>query len=199
MAMTSMSKRERILQAVLDYLTVHEEGKLTLSNLAVRLDIGKSTIYEYFPNKETLIRESLKLLIQKNAEALLEGERHFETQSFETAFTSHIRRFMEIAEKGQLLHEFSHHPEIATLPREDKRAIYKEMRESMEKTEKRFEAILDKGISEGVLAPLSEQTRLWTIKSLMLGSIIAVSDDDNDWDKEALIKDVLEAVKILHR
>ncbi|MBN2558643.1 MAG: TetR/AcrR family transcriptional regulator [Clostridia bacterium] len=47
-------KRELILQSVLDIMMENGVNGLKVSDIAKRADIGKGTVYEYFPSKEDL-------------------------------------------------------------------------------------------------------------------------------------------------
>ena len=62
-----MSRRDEILDAVISKF--QEEGfstDLTISQIANKVDIGKSTIYEYFKTKDDVFKEALLKISKEN-------------------------------------------------------------------------------------------------------------------------------------
>ena len=193
------SKREAILEMVLKYLTQADMHKpLTVANLAQDLDIGKSTIYEYFDHKEALIIEAIGLLVDKNVEILL-AEDDLASLTFKQAFKSHMQRLHILAKDHEMLQNYTYHYEVAKLPKAKKQLLYERIYSAMDTVEKRLEIILEKGMGEGTIKPLRNPARLQTIKSLIFGAVASVCDPYNDWDAEALFEDIFEALILLHR
>lgn len=192
------SKKEAILEMVLKYLTQTETDKpLTVSNLAQDLDIGKSTIYEYFDDKESLIIEAIGRLVEKNVAALVEDD--ISSMKFEEAFKSHLHRLYHLAKDHEMLQSYTYHYEIAKLPQKQKHLLYKKIYATIDTAQNRLEVILKKGVDEGVIEPLHHPTRLQTIKALIFGGLASICDPYNDWDADELLDDVFESIVILHR
>ncbi len=193
------SKRERILNKVLKYLSQSDNTRpLTVSNLAQDLNIGKSTIYEYFDHKEALIIEAIGLLIDKNLEMFLD-DKDLMALPFEQAFKSHLKRLYALAKNHEMLQDYQYHYEISKLPKDKKKQLHKRIRDTLVVAEERLETILNKGIKENIIKPLQDHTRLNTIKAMIFGVVVSICDPYNDWEVEAMFEDLFQAIITLHR
>jgi len=193
------SRKNEILNVVLDILSnPNSETKLSVGNVARELNIAKSTIYEYFSKKEEMIIGALTMLFENNKRMLLSVE-NFESMSFEEAFKAHMMRFLELADKNEIMQTYLHHPEVGALSVANKQVIMQRMRDTLEQIEGRLDEVLSKGKKEGVLKEDIPRNRKHTIQALIFGTIMAISDPFNDWDSEAVIDDVLKSLKTLHQ
>lgn len=194
-----MTRKEEILTVVLDLLSrMDNPKKLSVSNVAEELSIGKSTIYEYFTNKDELICGALDLLFERNLATLLDIE-DFTTLSFEEAFKSHLSRFIDLSKNNEIMQNYVHHPDIATLPMDKKQALMESMHETFETIKKRLYDIFDKGIEEDLLKGPISDTRKQTIEALIFGAVVAISDPMNNWDVPTMIDDVYNSIILLHK
>ncbi len=193
------NRKNEILNVVLDILSnPNSEMKLSVGNVARELNIAKSTIYEYFSKKEEMIIGALTMLFENNKRMLLSVE-NFESMSFEEAFKAHMMRFLELADKNEIMQTYLHHPEVGALSVANKQVIMQRMRDTLDQIEERLDEVLDKGKEEGVLRKAIPKTRKHTIQALIFGTIMAISDPFNDWDSEAVIDDVLKSLILLHQ
>ncbi len=192
-------KKEAVLNAVLEHLNSPTSGeKLTISNIAQKIDIGKSTIYEYFESKEDMITSALMLLMEKYEDALLDWET-FAGLTFKEAFLTHYRKLLDLSEENRMLQEFTHHPDVALLPEHKKKLLMKKMRKTMDAFQARMMEIFQKGVDEGTLNGSIDQTRRQSIESLIFGSVFAYCDPFNDWDAQSTAEDVYRCIVKLHR
>jgi len=192
-------KREAILQAVLTCLLGGDgEEKLTIANVAKRLDIGKSTVYEYFENKEELVKGALELAFERNAPVFAD-EAEWKELSFRDAFFRFVGALIDSTLDNQKLETLTHHPEVAVLSRETKRALKRKMRRMVEDIRRRLAEILAKGVEEAELAGDISPTRQETIEMLVFGVVMSFGDPVRKRDRQAALDDLYESVKLLHR
>ncbi|MBM7624107.1 TetR/AcrR family transcriptional regulator [Sporohalobacter salinus] len=58
-------KKQKIIEGTLAALAKKELNQLKIADIADELDMGQSTIYEYFKNKDELIKEALEYFLQQ--------------------------------------------------------------------------------------------------------------------------------------
>ena len=56
----SQVTKDKILDCTIEMLKAGDMDTLSMSKIAAKAEIGKSTIYEYFPSKEELVKDALK-------------------------------------------------------------------------------------------------------------------------------------------
>ncbi len=186
-----------ILKTVLKFLSQNEIDKpLTISNIAQELDIGKSTIYEYFNSKEEMLLSAMNLLNQMILDSLIKPEDL--TLSFEQALKKHLDRLYEHAKKHEMLQEYVNHPDIGKLPREAKQHMMETMHETVHALTKFLRDILDIGVSEGIIKAVGPMRRA-VVESLMFGGMFLSTDPFRHFEADALIAETYQAVLTLHR
>ncbi len=192
------SRKETIMHIVLEILMDKDTGRLTLADVADKLSMAKSTLYEYFDSKETMIANALYFLVEQHEKQLLDVP--VETgKDFEATFLDHMRKLVELTERHRSLQDLTHHPEVAALPRTQKKRLEARLRKGMEAFEARLDTILDKGVAQGVLSPVQNLQRQKTIHAYILGAVMALTDPFNNWDVDAFLQDVCEGLKRLHQ
>ena len=190
-------KREKILNTVLSFLSHSDrEDSLTISNVANALDMGKSTIYEYFNSKDAMIQSAFELMLQKNREAILDDD-ELRNLTFKKAFRNHMNRILDLAQNNVFIKDFSHHPDILKLPEDTKQAMFKSIQEHNVYLEEALRKIFEKGKAEGVLEKDVEQTRFRTIEAMIFGFIIAMTTPFTLWDKDTQIEDLQRSIVTL--
>ncbi len=191
-------RREEILDVVLDFLAQPQSGQsLTINNIAKHANLAKSSIYEYFTDKTTMIVEALSRLIDKNTQTLLMME-SFDNLDFNDAFSQHIERFLSLGENNQMMHTYMRHPMVATLPDDEKQRIHVLFKSAMQKVQARYYAIIQKGIDENILRDDVPLERKRTVEALLLGGVVALNSPHNDWDKSRQINDLLQSTITLY-
>lgn len=69
--------KEKIMNTVLEMLRTCEPKSLRIADIAAEADVSQVTIYNYFGNKDALVRESIKLYMDKgfiDFERFMEGD-----------------------------------------------------------------------------------------------------------------------------
>jgi len=192
-----MEKREHILNTVLSFLSHSDrEDSLTIANVARALNMGKSTIYEYFDSKDDMIQSAFELMLQQNRAAILNDE-ELKTLTFKKAFINHMNRGLELAKKNVFIRDFTHHPDILKLPKKTKEAMFNAVQENNEYLEKAMRKIFEKGRNEGVLENRIKEERFRTIEAMIFGMMIAMNTPFSNWDKRSQIEDMYKAILTL--
>lgn len=192
------TKKERILEVVIDFLSsVKNEEKLTLSNVASKCDIGKSTLYEYFENKTQMIEEAIVCLMNNEVKKLIEplGD----TLSFKETLMAYLSRLKTLTADKHQLNQIANHPDVVVLPQENKLRIMENMQNFFKQSEQRLNDVLMVGIQEGVINESISQTRKNTINALIFGAVIALSQPFNAWNHDQTFEDLYESIIILHQ
>ncbi len=191
-------KKKAILDTVLKFLTQSEHQKpLTISNIAKDLDIGKSTIYEYFDSKEAMLVDTLSMLIDEIITEIIH-EDVIDQASFEESFKHHLKQLFDNADKFETLQEYAHHPDVSKLPKALKQNMIAKMQDTTKDVKHYLFKILDKGLNEGVIEPISDD-KLAVIEGMIFGSMFVKSDITRNIDELTLINNVYDALVDLHR
>ncbi len=192
------TKKHEILKVVLDMLADPDNKHLSISNVAKRVGIGKSTIYEYFDKKEDMIIGAIELMLKRNLDAIL-GVENFETMPFKEAFFAHFEKLLEIAGNNEMMQNYIHHPDISMLDSEKKLTLMKKMHETFDVIKKRLYEIMEKGIQSGLLKQNISLERTHTIEATIFGAVLAISDPLNNWESSKMIEDVYQSIILLHQ
>jgi len=146
-----MSSRERILGAVAKtFLESGIEG-ITMKKVAQEAGIGKSTVYEYFDSKESMIAEAIIFSARTFVEEFYQQIWSDEDASFEEllrlsikylidAFKSELGRFITLVEEGN------------AKPTDGAKEAYKEeLNKLHERSVHYTKRLIDKGVESGSL------------------------------------------------
>lgn len=192
-------KKQAICEVTLKLLSEPSAtNKLTLQSIAKHLNIGKSTIYEYYQNKAQIIESALGYLIDQHLEILL-SDTSLLKQSFEVAFKTHYQKILDLYQNKQSLQEMMSHSDVAQLPKENKDALLLKMIGAFEQSQQRLYEILSIGIKEKILNDAIDKTQLQSIESLIFGSVLAMAQPHNDWDHSAMVDAIYLNVVRLHQ
>jgi AcrR family transcriptional regulator len=186
-------KRQLILNAVLDFLTKETKEELTLSNLAKSLDMGKSTLYEYFKSKDEMIKEAIMTMLNENVHYLLEDD-SLESKSFKEAFHDHLIKSFELAKKNQMLQNVMDNIDYYAMKKELKEEIMMIAFKTYNQSKDYFIKIMGKGVSEGLFKETTDEYLAMHLESLILGSIFMVSNPFVTVDEETYIESLYHNV-----
>ena len=174
-----MSRKDEILDALGDIIESQGlHANFTISELAKKVDIGKSTIYEYFTTKDELISEAM-IRIFDHAMAQIQSRTVDETASFEESLKSELRFSYDLVNESSYIFRFLTPEFRDTIPSTLKGQFAKTMRQSTKRYEEVFKAIIRKGLEEGVLSPENLELKGVLFGSLVSGSIQHVTQANN--------------------
>lgn len=144
------STKDKILTVLVSYI---KEGvnldSISLSKIASEAEIGKSTVYEHFANKEEMICETYKYLLNQYENILTSD---INSMDFKGAFIEQIQKILFVMKDAKTLMDAimnNHHD--AFMRFDDSIPIH--MKQIQEKMNERFTGIIYLGVVEGVLEP----------------------------------------------
>ena len=189
-----MNRKDQIIEAVVNKF--REEGfstDLTMTEVAKTCDIGKSTIYEYFKNKDDVIKSALMKMSENSLEKVFNIE-HIETMNFEDAFKAQMVILFEIASESRMMFEVFSNDFKSQLPQAIQAELMCKMHEVKELLEQRFIMIMLKGVTEGIISMDQDPLSINVISGLVIGSMLRYSDVDQNLDLHLFVNKVYEAV-----
>lgn len=189
-----MSRKEQIIEAVIDKF--REEGfstELTMTEIAKTVDIGKSTIYEYFKSKDDVIKNALIRMTDKGIDRIFNIE-NIETMKFDEAFKAQIIVLYQIACESRMMFEVFSNDFKSQLPQAIQEDLKCRMHEVKDLIEQRFIMIMIKGVREGIISMNQDPLAINVISGLVIGSMLRYSDTDIDLDLHDFVDKVYEAV-----
>jgi len=188
---------QNILNEVLNFLHQNADEKFTMKNLADHINKSKSTLYEYFPNKATMITEALEHMIESNTEIIKEAPD--ENLGFTRLMKEYLEKSFDLIEKRRMMQHLMYHPEIAILPTPLKKRIIQKVETTRNKHKDYFLSIIKIGIKEKILsAPISKK-RGQIIESMMLGTLVDLAEKPLNNEPKELIDEIIHAIILLHQ
>ena len=173
-----MSRRDEILDAVISKF--QEEGfstDLTISQIAKSVDIGKSTIYEYFKTKDDVFKEALFKISKNNIEDVI-NLKGIEEMCFEEAFKTQLSMILDVSCKSRLIYQVFSKDFIHRMPVSIKEDLKQKMEDTREIIEQRFTLIFIKGVQENLLSITRDPLNTMVFSSLIVGAILRYSGSD---------------------
>jgi len=170
-----LSRKDEILDAVI--ANFQEEGfstDLTISQIAKIVDIGKSTIYEYFKTKDDVFKEALLKISHSSIDEVL-SIHGIEDMGFEKAFKIQFSKILEVSLKSKIIYQLFSKDFIHRMPVSIREELRQKMEETGEVIEKRFVLIFIKGVGEGLLKIDAEPINNIVFSSLIVGAILRFS------------------------
>lgn len=170
-----MSRKLEILEAVISKF--EEEGfatDLTISDIASRVDIGKSTIYEYFKTKDDMCKEAIFLIIQRSIDGIILIE-NIDKMSFEQAFKAQLKNIYIASAKGRMTMQILSRNLSTKLPPEFEQELKIKMEDVAKFLERRFVDILRKGIEEEIITLNTSIDSEIVFSSMIVGSLMRYS------------------------
>ena len=180
-------KRNIILEQVLGLLHMHTHEKFTMKNVADHLGLSKSSLYEYFPNKATMITDAILQMMAENQATV----RNIENESaldYEAHLNAHLQNLMALTDKNRMMQQLMYHPEVNILPPEMKLRVFKQMQSTKKSLTEKFHEILQKGVAEGKVEPPIDPWKERMIESMILGVMMERSNPENVWEPQVLLK-----------
>lgn len=189
-----MSRRDQILEVVIDKLMKNSlTSDISLASIAKEVNIGKSTIYEYFSSKEELLKSALFTFIDNTIKTVtIEQDTNFYT--FKELFKEQMRRLLEAAALSRVVIE-TMQPKFAAQFSEEAREEMKSVMEGVrDKIRDRFISFFEKGIEEGVVSSTIDPLDSYMVTNLIVGSIITYSDPRIELELNLVVDKLYETV-----
>lgn len=179
-------KRSEILEQVLRLLHMHADEKFTMKNVAEHLGLSKSTLYEYFPNKASMITDAILQMMDEN-QATVNTIENPSSLLFKEHLEIHLKRLMELMDKNRLMQQLMYHPEVGVLPPAMKLRVFNQMQSTKSKMTERLHEILEKGIQEGIIESPIDPWKERMVESMILGVMMERSNPDNRWQTHEVL------------
>lgn len=186
-------KRSEILEQVLKLLHMHADEKFTMKNVADHLGLSKSTLYEYFPNKASMITDAILQMMEEN-QATINTIENAENLGFEEHLKIHLERLMNLMDKNRLMQQLMYHPEVGILPPVMKLRVFNQMQSTKHKMTERLHSILEKGVQEKIIESPIDPWKERMVESMILGVMMERSNPDNEWETPEVLKHLNHAI-----
>ena len=169
-----------------------------MSELADCVDIGKSTLYEYFSNKDEIIKAAIVKYVESSIDSV-DISSELVALNFEDAFKKQLEVLLIVASDSRSVLETLTSGFIQKLPESMKEEIKTKMEGIRQLMFERFSSFFIKGMQEGVIPLETDLTKGYIVTSLVVGSIFTFSDSRNKLSVDTVIHEIYEAIlKILH-
>lgn len=192
-----MGRKEEILLTVKDMM-IHEgiDASFTMASLAKRLDIGKSTIYEYFQNKDELLKDAFLMIVDEYVEEILTFE-DLDSYNFEEAMKIQLERIMSKAYLSRMTLETFTNEHIHRLPAMYKDELQAQMKTIKERMANRFITLFRKAIDEGIAREEHMKNNEDMIGSLVMGAIFKYIDEAEDISLKPYVDKLYDTLLLL--
>ncbi len=189
-----MSRKDEILEAVITQFQGEGfSGNLTISEIAKKVDIGKSTIYEYFKTKDDVFKEALLKMTSQSIEDVL-NIKNIEALGFEDSFKAQYSKLLEAAQKSRVIYQLFSQDFMHRMPLTIKEELGCKMQETKDVIEKRFTMIFAKGIEEKLIHIEPDPVNILVFSSLIVGSLLRYSSTNADIPLEILVDRVYKTI-----
>jgi len=189
-----LNRKDQIIETVI--LKFQEEGfstDLTITEIAKSVNIGKSTVYEYFKSKDDVIKEALVKMSDLNTDRVLNID-NIENMTFENSFKAQLVILFQIASESRMMFEVFSKDFQNQLPPAIQGELMEKMHKIKELIEQRFIMIMIKGVTEGLISIGQDPISVNVISGLVVGSMLRYSDSDIKLDINEFVDKVFEAV-----
>ncbi len=190
-----MGRKEEILDALIEILTNKGiSSNFKMKELAEKVNIGKSTIYEYFDTKDELLHQAVCRLVENSIKSIYSLEIN-EEDNFEVSFKKDLHFLFNLSLNSSNVLNMVNPGFENYMPAESKKEIMTQVNAIRTHYNKKFEALFKKGILEGVLIAENMLTNNLMISSLVVGSIIRIGNQEVKITEQEL-KDYIDAVYV---
>ncbi len=163
----SQLTKNKILDCTIEMLKAGDIDTLSMSKIASNCNIGKSTIYEYFPSKEELVKTALKRVIDIALEDFLSvkmGKTLYES------YCAHMKKGLEIAKDAIKLVGYPSANNISFMNKEE---INEMVSGALLPVFERLTEIYFQGVEEKTITPKRDfQTKLYVLAAFFKGMLL---------------------------
>ena len=190
-----MQTKDRIIETMIDFIKEDKDiAQISLSEIAKKAEIGKSTVYEYFSNKDELVYDTYMYMFNYYEKLLF---RPLEKDLFKDAFIEQVKRMLDSMRDAKHIIETilnKHHQ--MNYPNQE--SFDKKLEEIKSKMEERFIYIFKMGVDQGDLKPPFKQdkTRGYVIQALISGLLFQYVNEQVELDETGILDLIyLEVIK----
>lgn len=147
----SREKKEILYKATLSLIAEnHQIGSIKVADIALKANMGKSTVYEYFDSKEQLIAESLIYMFKKGIEAF--EQIVAESKDFKETFFILLDNLAHCLDKNRRMLDYMTMNECNIAIHQTVKSIMSEKFEELRTAYfQAVEKLVDKSIAEGLI------------------------------------------------
>ena len=186
----SQVTKNKILDCTIEMLKSGDMDTLSMSKIATKAEIGKSTIYEYFPSKEELVKSALKREIDISLEDFLSvkmGKTLYES------YYAHMKKGLEIAQDAIQLVGFPSTNNISFMNKEE---IDEMVSGALLPVFERLTEIYFQGVNEGTITPKRDfSDKLYVLAAFFKGMLL--EKYKHNIPDEEFLSDLYENVLLL--
>ena len=186
----SQQTKNKILDCTIEMLKSGDMDTLSMSKIASKAEIGKSTIYEYFPSKEELVKSALKREIDISLDEFLSvkmGETLYDS------YYAHLKKGLEIAEDAIQLVGYPSTNNISFLNKEE---IEEMVSGALLPVFERLVEIYNQGVEEKTITPKRDfSAKLYVLAAFFKGMLL--EKYKHKIPEEEFISDLYENLLVL--
>lgn len=188
-----MARRDEILDALISIFRQEGIGSdFTISQLASKVNIGKSTIYEYFKTKDEILKEAISRVFDQSLQKI--NDHPLTDEPFEVVFKNELDNLFNLAVNSRFLFNIVTPSFRKLIPEEHKEDMTSRMKGVTKFYNARFEEIFSKGVQEGLLTPELLLENQLLIQSLVTGSIMRLANANLELSVDLSIKEYIDKV-----
>ena len=189
-----MNRKSEIIEALITKL--RENGlsaNFTISELARTVDIGKSTIYEYFSTKEEILTAAITTIFTDSINSILDRDVVI-VGDFKPVLKEELEFIFNVALNNKFIVSIVS-PEFRNSVPSEMQDIFKEtMKNVVKHYEERFKNIFEQGIKEDIIKEENIEVNGMLIASLVTGSIMRYFNSTSELLKPIAVDVYIEAV-----
>ncbi len=188
--------KDKIIQVLVEHIKQGTNlNEISLSKVAQEAEIGKSTVYEHFKNKEEMISSTYAYLLHKYQQILLEP---IVMASFKEAFIAQIKRILCVMSDAKSIMDAIMNTQLDGIP-----SLSLEHQKLMENIQEqmnlRFTDIMTLGIQSNEIqvqniTPFTKNIIQALISGLLLQYVKGEMDLNDDGICELVFNQVLKAI-----
>jgi len=188
-----MQTKDRIIETMIDFIKANKDiTQISLSEIAKKAEIGKSTVYEYFSNKDELVCDTYMYMFDYYEKLIFKP---LENQHFKSAFVEQVKRILDSMKDAKYIVEtiLNKHNEI-NYPNQE--VLDYKLEEIRVKMEERFIDIFKLGIVQDQLpSPLRQNKhRGYVIQALISGLLFQYVNDQTHLKESELLDLIFDEV-----
>ena len=181
-----MQTKDKIIETMIDFIKHDIDiSQVSLSEIAKKAEIGKSTVYEYFSNKDELIFDTYMFMFNYYENLLTQP---LKSVHFKNAFIEQVKMILDAMKDAKNIietimnkHHQINYPNQVSFDR--KLDVIKT------KMEERFLSIFKMGVEQEIIMPPFKQdkTRGYVIQALINGLLFQYINDQTDLSENELL------------